>query len=315
MTFKIGSIDYNFRGTRNYRTRKRTRTPLNTKTKRELSLIQKRLRRKGYSQKTAFKKAGKIKGVRWKNKQKHAYKDYDGDGVVNKYDCQPNNPFRQDMISDTIERRKIKVKDRIEKYKRAIQLLIEEGEERTRNYGGNDFIAQIAKRVKETGRLNNKDKLTLSRRFAYMRNLVKQGYKIREAREISAMMIKKENETHKEDILRKRDEYYKEMIKSGIKPDVALKEAINRVSKLKRSNVEVLERRDKYRNLLIREGVEPRQATKKADELVLGEENIRIHKKIEEIKNKRPLIERLTKRRTRNIDTRLRGEIDSMKLI
>lgn len=36
-------------------------------------------------------------GRRWKFKPRHAYKDYDGDGKVNRYDCKPLNPYKQDL--------------------------------------------------------------------------------------------------------------------------------------------------------------------------------------------------------------------------
>lgn len=44
--------------------------------------------KKGYS---------RTKGRNWKFKKQHAYKDYDKDGKVNRYDCEPLNPHKQDL--------------------------------------------------------------------------------------------------------------------------------------------------------------------------------------------------------------------------
>lgn len=44
------------------------------------------------------------RGRTWKFKPEHAYKDYDGDGKVNKYDCRPLNPKKQDNMKWTAEK-------------------------------------------------------------------------------------------------------------------------------------------------------------------------------------------------------------------
>lgn len=45
-----------------------------------------------------FKRFSNTSGRSWKFKRQHAYKDYDNDGKVNKYDCKPLNPYKQDKF-------------------------------------------------------------------------------------------------------------------------------------------------------------------------------------------------------------------------
>lgn len=75
-------------------------------TKMEMRNLYKHLRKRGLSKSEAFKNVGLVKrlsvkyginkGKSWKFKRKYAYKDFDGDGKVNKYDCEPLNYRKQD---------------------------------------------------------------------------------------------------------------------------------------------------------------------------------------------------------------------------
>ena len=70
-------------------------------TSKQMSNLYYKMVSKGINRNNTFQIVGNakrlsMKGRNWKFKNKHAYKDYDGDGKVNKYDCQPLNYWKQD---------------------------------------------------------------------------------------------------------------------------------------------------------------------------------------------------------------------------
>lgn len=75
-------------------------------TSRQMSVLFRHLRKRGYSRQKAFKEVGIAKKLsrRMFNsnakrvKKKYPYSDWDGDGKVNKYDCKPFNRRLQDNI-------------------------------------------------------------------------------------------------------------------------------------------------------------------------------------------------------------------------
>ena len=74
-------------------------------TSRQMSSMYRKLKRK-MPKKVAFRTVGKAKVLSKKTrkgkqswvKKKYPYLDFDGDRVVNKYDCQPLNKWKQDKI-------------------------------------------------------------------------------------------------------------------------------------------------------------------------------------------------------------------------
>jgi len=73
---------------------------------RQMSSLNRKLRKKGLNKRQAYIQTGiakvlsKTDGYKGKQaKKQKPYLDYDGDGKVNKYDCQPYNKWKQDQDS------------------------------------------------------------------------------------------------------------------------------------------------------------------------------------------------------------------------
>jgi len=89
-----------------------------------MSALYKKARKIGYSKPKAFKAVGLAKKIskhpakgaqRWL-KKKHPYLDFDMDGKVNKYDCQPRNRWKQDKTPEEEAQEAREMDEKIEAY-------------------------------------------------------------------------------------------------------------------------------------------------------------------------------------------------------
>lgn len=76
-----------------------------------MSKMYREQRRRGMPKRTAFRRVGLAKAISKKMKsgkqkwikKKYPYQDFDCDGKVNKYDCQPLNKYKQDSYSKAMQ--------------------------------------------------------------------------------------------------------------------------------------------------------------------------------------------------------------------
>jgi len=95
-------------------------------------------------------------------KRNQPYKDYDRDGVVNKFDCNPVNPNKQGWIHDLKKRHSIKVRKKEKELEKEQDKLLREIDDEST---GLKRQLELQKRINENKRLKEEVKQIKKARF------------------------------------------------------------------------------------------------------------------------------------------------------